>query len=136
MTKELGHTQPCLYCGQPTQSTEFIINPGAHKELPCCSEECYKKTQDFVGWDNKTRPLFYIILFVLAAVNLMFIGFTAEGFIQYIPLLGIGLLIAAIPSVFAHYERYQKLGIRKTQKIIRIVGGVLAAFAILQMIVS
>lgn len=120
---------PCLYCGKPTDSTDYIINPKAHKELPCCSPECFERIKAFVAWDSKWRTPFYVALTVLVVANLFFFGLMPDTRWKYLPMFGIGLLTALCPLVFARYERFQALGLRKTALIVRIIAGLVAAFA-------
>ncbi len=125
---------PCLYCGSPTDCTDYIINPKARKELPCCSPECFSNTQKFVAWDKKWRTPFYLGLLVLVVTNLFLFGFMPDTRWKYLPMLGIGLLAALCPLVFAQYERYQALGLRRTTLIIRILAALVAAFAVVLMV--
>lgn len=126
--------QPCLYCGKPTRCPDYIINPEAAHELPCCSEECFDKTKKFVDYDTHKRKIFYFVLFILVVTNLILLGFEVMTRWRYIPLLGIGIAACVYPLIFTRYERYQKFGIRKTMIIIRIFAAVIAAFALLLII--
>ena len=123
-------TEPCLYCGRPTLCREYIINPGAKHELRSCSSECFEKSRLFVDYDTHYRKLLYAVLFVLVAVNLLLFGYDVTVRWKYLPMLGMSIAVMVCPLVFTRYERYQSLGIRKTQTVIRIVVGVLAVLSI------
>jgi hypothetical protein len=123
--------EPCLYCGEMTLSGDYIINPGAKHELPCCSEECFIKTKAFVDYDAHHRMLFYGILFVMVVANLFVFGFKMVNQWMYLPMLGMGIAACVYPLVFTRYERYQRFGIRKTKRIIRIIALGISAFALL-----
>ncbi len=122
--------EPCLYCGEMTLSRDYIINPGANHELPCCSEECFSHTKAFVDYDSHHRILFYGILFVLVVANLFVFGLKMVNQWMYLPMLGMGIAAFAYPLVFTRYERYQRFGIRKTKRIIRVIALGIAAFAL------
>lgn len=122
--------EPCLYCGRPTLYRDYIINPGAPHELPSCSGECFEKTRLFVDYDKRYRTLFYTVLLVLVAANLLLLGYDVTARWKYLPMLGMSSAALVCPLVFTRYERYQTLGIRKTKTVIRSVAAVLAAFSI------
>lgn len=123
--------EPCLFCGEMTLCHDYIINPGADHELPCCSEECLNKAKAFVDYDSHHRILFYGILFVLVVANLFLFGFKIANRFIYLPMLGICIATCVYPLVFTRYERYQKYGISKTRTIIRVIAALVAAFAVI-----
>lgn len=122
--------EPCLYCGKPTRCQDYIINPDADHELPCCSEECFEKTKAFVEYDKRYRKVFYVLLFLLVVTNLLLLGFGVNTGLKYLPMLCFSVAAGVFPLVFIRYERYQRFGILKTKLIIRIVAAVIAAFAL------
>lgn len=129
--KSIAVNEPCLYCGQETQCQEFIINPGARPELPCCSEDCFSATKDFIKFDVRYRTIFYLVMLVLVIANLILLGSGKMEHISYLPMLGMGCAIFAWPLIFTRYERYQKYGIHRTQVIIRVIAVGIALFALL-----
>ena len=126
--------EPCLYCGNPTQCRDYIVNPGAEHELPSCSVECFGKAKEFVDYDRHRRMVFYSALFALVLANLFLLGFKTISRWGYLPMLGIGIATCMYPLVFTRYERYQKFGIRKTKAIIRAVAALIAVFALVLII--
>lgn len=126
--------EPCLYCGKPTLCRKYIINPEAEHELPCCSEECFHKTGRFVDHDTRFRTPFYMVLLVFVIANLLLFSFQPATRWTYLPLFGMGITAFVCPLVFTRYERYQKFGIEKTRKIIRVVSAAVSAFALLLII--
>ena len=75
-TSEKGKTkakpvepEKCVCCGKMTASRDYILNPGAGHELPCCGAACYEYAQAFVARDKKFRMPFYLILTVLVVAN-------------------------------------------------------------------
>lgn len=121
-------SEHCLYCGKPTLSIDYIINPGANHELPSCSGACFKKSQQFVSYDSHFRIWLYIALFVLVAANLLLLGYEVQTGWKFVPALGVSMAVFVCPLVFTRYERYQRLGIYKTRMIIRIAAAVLTVF--------
>ncbi len=124
-TPRKNDAEPCLYCGEPTFSRNYIINPGAEHELPSCSEECFNKARYFVDYDRRYRMVFYFILLAMVVVNLFLLGCKVKSRWGYLPMVGMSTAAIIFPLVFTRYERYQKFGIRKTKIMIRV-----AAFGI------
>lgn len=122
--------EKCIYCSASTTCKDHVVNPGAARELPCCGEACYRRAGQFIRWDGRWRSLFYLGLFILVVVNLLLITLMPGGRWQYLPMLGIGLLTALFPLVFARYERYQALGIRRTTAVVRVLAAGIAVFAL------
>lgn len=122
--------EKCIYCAVQTERRDYIINPKAPHELPCCSEKCFSSAKAFVRWDEKWRPKLYLGLFVLVVINLFLIGLIPGTRWQYLPMLGIGALVAVFPLVFVRYERYQALGIRRTTAVVRALAAAVALFAL------
>lgn len=128
--------EPCLYCGRQTLCRDYILNPGAQHELPCCGEECFTKAKAFVAYDARRRIIFYLILLVFVSANLIFWSLNFEMRWKYLPMLGMGISAIVYPLIFTRYERYQKFGIRKTKEIIRAVAGAISAFALLLILIN
>ncbi len=133
---KLEEKRKCVYCGKPVETTEFLLNPGAHRELFMCSEKCDEKMRAFVQWDNKSRNKFYFVLFFILVINLMFLGFSVSGPISYVPMFGIGAIVSIWPFVFSRYERYEMLGLVKTCVIVRTAAVILAVASIFFMLVA
>lgn len=122
--------EKCIYCAAPTERRDYIINPKAPHELPCCSEACFDRAKAFIRWDEKWRPKLYLGLFALVVVNLFLFGLLPDTRWRYLPMLGIGVLTAVFPLVFVRYERYQALGIRRTTMVVRVLATAVALFAL------
>lgn len=121
--------EKCVYCGRTTASRAYILNPGAGHELPCCGPDCYGRARAFVARDKKFRMPFYLILTVLVAANTIFFALTPDTRWKYLPMLGIGATAAVFPYVFARYDRYQSMGLKKTTAVVRAIAAALAVFA-------
>ncbi len=120
----------CIWCGEQTADPAYIINPGGNPLMACCCEDHFQKTNTFVRRDNKIRPVFYVVLFVFVAIDLVMIGYNMTSRYAYLPLLGIALTVCAWPSVFTHYQFYVRLGLVKTRRIIRIIMLCIAVLAL------
>lgn len=127
---------PCLYCGEKTESRGFIVNPKAKEELPCCSGNCLSEARRFIEWDSHNRIKLYGILFASVVINLFFIGFNWNSRFRYIPLLTIATSVYFYPLVFTRYIMYQRLGIKKTLKVIKCISLLIVAFSILLMVIN
>ena len=121
----------CLYCGNLTLCRDYVVNPGASHELPCCGEDCFEKANAFVEYDKHKRMVFYLILLVFVIANLFLLGFHIETKWQFVPLFGMGITTAVYPLIFTRYERYQRFGIKRTKRIIRTIAATISAFALL-----
>ncbi|WP_040213219.1 hypothetical protein [Clostridium polynesiense] len=124
----------CLYCGKKTDIKRFIINPKAREELLCCSGECLSNVRKFIDYDSKNRMKLYILLFILIVINLFFIGFDINSRWRYLPLLLIALSVYSYPLVFTRYIMYQRFGIIKTLRIVKVFCVFIAAFSVLLII--
>lgn len=121
--------EKCVYCGKPADGGGYIINPGARHELPCCCPDCFERAEAFVARDKKFRIPFYLGLTALVAANLVLLGLQPDSRWAYLPMLGIGLLVAVFPYVFARYDRYQAIGLKRTNVIVRLAALGVAVFA-------
>lgn len=122
----------CFWCGEKTASPDYVINPGGTPVIKCCCESCFSSAEGFVEKDARARKPFYIILFVLAALNVISIGVSAPSVWSYLPLLGLAMAVVVWPSLFTHYSFYSRLGLVKTRRTFRLLAaaiGVLAAFS-------
>ena len=128
--KELDEPSNCLWCGQPTTETSYIVNPGGDPVLRCCCDEHYKKALAYVEKDNKIRNVFYIFMALLVAADLFMIGFDMPTKWAYMPLIGICLCVVVWPQVFTHYSLYLKFGLVKTRRVIRIIALLIAALGV------
>ena len=125
----------CLWCGHMTEEAGYIINPGGKPVLKCCCENHYAQACDFVARDAKARKPFWAALAILCLLNLLAIGAVDAGSVGYIPLFGIAAVVFIWPSLFTRYEFYARFGLVSTRRIFRVLAlllGVLAVFAMLQ----
>lgn len=119
----------CIYCGQPiTKKPAAVWLKREKEEVQCCSMDCYNKTSRFIKWDQASRLKAYVIIGICAAVNLISIGFSMEGWWTHIPLVVIGMCLCKWPLVFMHFHNYEKFGILKTLRYVRFAAGVLIVF--------
>ena len=119
----------CIYCGQPiTKKPAAVWLKREKEEVQCCSMDCYNKTSRFIKWDQASRLKAYVIIGICAAVNLISIGFSMEGWWTHIPLVVIGMCLCQWPLVFMHFHNYEKFGIPKTLRYVRFAAGALIVF--------
>lgn len=119
----------CIYCGQPiTKKPAAVWLKREKEEVQCCSMDCYNKTSRFIKWDQASRLKAYVIIGICAAVNLISIGFSMEGWWTHIPLVVIGMCLCKWPLVFMHFHNYERFGIWKTLKYVRFAAGALIVF--------
>ena len=112
----------CIYCGKPLAEGEGkVVNPGAEWELLCCGQQCEKDMKDFAQRDARTKTPFYLILAVFVVANLFLFGYQPDTRWTYLPMMGICAAVAVHPYVFTRYNMYQRFGVRKTMKIVRII---------------
>jgi len=127
--KKYHEEEHCFWCGRPTTSAQYVINPGGDPIMKCCCDACYRLSMDFVSRDARAKPYFWGVLAVLAMANLV-----VTGPLGYAPLLLIALTVYIWPSLFAHYEFYNARGLVRTRRFFRtcaVVVGVLAIGAAL-----
>ena len=106
----------CIYCGQPiTKKPAAVWLKREKEEVQCCSMDCYNKTSRFIKWDQASRLKAYVIIGICAAVNLISIGFSMEGWWTHIPLVVIGMCLCKWPLVFMHFHNYEKFESQNTQ---------------------
>ena len=120
--KKYHEEEHCFWCGRPTTSAQYVINPGGDPIMK------------FVSRDARAKPYFWGVLAVLAMANLVVIGAGYTGPLGYAPLLLIALTVYIWPSLFAHYEFYNARGLVRTRRFFRtcaVVVGVLAIGAAL-----
>ena len=114
----------CIYCGKETEKNKYTIrvNKGA-EEVQCCGRECYLKTRKFIDADNsKKKLLFYIIAAVLVVINLFVLGYKLQVWWMYLPMIGLGAIVVAQPSMYCTPFFYESFGMVKAWKIIRVIG--------------
>lgn len=123
----------CIYCGKPLgkKPCSLWVGKDRKEEVLCCSIQCCSDTQHFIEWDRKYRLISYIIIAVCAAVNLLVIGNGMDPWWSCLPTGAIGLCLAVWPFAFMHYHTYERYGIVKTLKYVRIAGGGIAALGII-----
>lgn len=128
--KLYGGEAHCLWCGQLTESPEYVVNPGGDPVLKCCCEEHYELAQLFIERDARYKAPFWVALFICCLGSLLSLGFEPEGPIAYVPLIGFALVVLVWPSLFTRYEFYARLGLVTTRRIFRISAGLVGLLAI------
>lgn len=128
--KLYGGEAHCLWCGQLTESPEYVVNPGGDPVLKCCCEEHYELAQLFIERDARYKTPFWVALFICCMGSLLSLGFEPEGPIAYLPLLCFAIVVMIWPSLFTRYEFYARLGIPATRRIFRIFAGLVGLLAI------
>ena len=134
--KEAVQPEKYLWCAKMTDSRDYMINPEARHELPCCCEACFDQVKAFVERDKRFRMPFYLALAVLVVANLFFFGLLPDVRWRYLPIVVFGVLAAVFPYVFASYERYQAIGLRRTTVIVRVLASAVAVFAAVLIVVG
>lgn len=123
----------CIYCGKPIGRKPQILWEGKDKKekLNCCCAACYNDTRRFIQWDKSARTKASLWMAVCVVINLILIGREAEVWWKYVPLMVIGACLCKWPLIFSHYHTYERYGIVKTLKYVRIAGGLIIAAGIL-----
>jgi hypothetical protein len=127
--------EKCIFCGKPTANRKHILNPRAKHELPACSAECLNESKAFLKQDTKFRKVFYLLEFAFILANLTLFAMNLLNRWSFVPLLGMGAVLYFFPMPFTRYESYQRLGIKKTVKVVRIVSVFLVLFSVLLIVV-
>lgn len=124
----------CIYCGKEIihVNTKYRIHlkHESLKDVYCCSKECFKDTQAFMGKDDKSRLKLYIILAVCIVLDLILMAFMKKSTYMYLPLGIIGISLYFWPYIMIRYRSYQRLGIVRTVSNLRKAGLILALLAI------
>lgn len=128
--KKYHDEERCFWCGRPTSSADYVINPGGTPVIKCCSDACYDLSRDFVARDARAKPFFWAVLAVLAVANLVVIGTEYSGPLGYVPLFLMALAVFIWPSLFAHYEYYSARGLVRTRRIFRTLAVLVGVLAI------
>ena len=119
----------CIYCGRPITKKPVIVWMKKEKEeAQCCSTDCYNKTSRFIKWDKTSRLKAYVIIGICATLNLVFMGFSMKGWWTHIPLIVIGICLCKWPLVFMHFHNYERFGIPKTLRYVRLASLFLIVF--------
>ena len=123
----------CIYCGKPLGKKPQIVLVGKDRKekLLCCSVQCYDDTKRFIEWDRRYRLISYIVIAVCVGMNLFVIGNEVDRWWKYIPTVIIGICLSVWPLVFTHYHTYERYGITRTLKYVRLAGYVIIAAGII-----
>lgn len=127
---EYDELDRCFWCGKPTRSRDYIVNPGGDPVIKCCCQDHYDLALDFIERDARARKPFWLVLFVLCLLNLVALGFEAEGFFGYLPLTGIAVAVLVHPSLLTRYALYTRFGLVRTRSIFRVLAAVVALLAL------
>lgn len=73
----------------------------------------------------------YIVIAVCVGMNLFVIGNEVDRWWKYIPTVIIGICLSVWPLVFTHYHTYERYGITRTLKYVRLAGYVIIAAGII-----
>lgn len=114
----------CIYCGKETTANKFTISAGSgNAELQCCGRECYLKTKEYIEEDKSKKKMpFYILAAILVVVNLFLLGYKLTVWWMYLPMTGLGALVAMVPSMYITHYFFESMGIVKARKVVRVIG--------------
>lgn len=129
-------SQKCIYCGKPTTSKKFILNPKARRELPSCSAECLDESKKFLKMDTANRKTFYLLELVFIIANIVMFGMKIISRWSFVPMIGMGAILYMYPIPFTRYESYQTLGIKKTVVVVRYFAIFLVVLSLLMILFS
>ena len=126
----------CIYCGNEVETDKYHIITGKQNKTTyyCCCAEHKKQMQDYLKNANNRHYVLYGLAAILIIINLFFIGYKANFRWMYLPMIGLGILVAINPSVYVTNYFYENMGILKTTKFIRIVGILIAIFGLISTI--
>ena len=92
----------CIYCGKEVTTDKYHVITGKQNKTTyyCCSQECKKNMQEFLKDANNRHFFLYGIAAILIIINLFIIGYKAEFRWMYLPMIGLGIIVAINPSVY------------------------------------
>ena len=123
----------CAYCGIWTDDNIPLLiefSKKHRKQAFCCSDECKYKAILFYKHMKRMYPLFLVLITISVIV------FIAGIF--YFMLFSLGLLLLGVVVFifpFATYEQFAEYGVKKTVRLIRIIGTILATILNLPFII-
>lgn len=114
----------CIYCGKITEKTKYAIKAGNNEgnEFYCCSISCYQNMKRFIEENTAKKNIFYVAAGIMVLANLVIFGYHLDFRWMYLPMIGLGLVVALCPSLYVTNYFYGKFGIVKTVKLIRMFG--------------
>lgn len=129
----------CVYCGMSHSEKKHKITASAGRKgdthsLYCCGEECYNKMKNYIEKAAKINRVSYILAAVLVVMNLFIFGYHLNFRWMFIPMMGLAILIVLSPSLFVTYNVFEKFGVVKSVRAVRVVGIAIILFDVLQTI--
>lgn len=129
----------CVYCGNNHSEKKHKITASAGRkgdthDLYCCSEECYDNMKKYIERAAKINRVSYIIAALLIVMNLFIFGYHLNFKWMFMPMMGLAILVVLSPSLFVTYNVFERFGVIKSVRTVRIVGIAIILFDILQTI--
>ena len=123
----------CIFCGKPVKETKYSIQVDDDlRNVYCCNIECYQKTRRYIeSYKSIRKTVVYFITAILVVMNLFIIGYHANFRWMYLPLIGLGAMFIADPSIYVTNYFYGQFGILKTLRVFRLIGLAITLFGIL-----
>ncbi len=121
----------CIYCGKIIEGKSHTIKMKDGEEYYCCEGKCYDDMKEFVKKYSFRKTIIYFIVAALLIVNLFILGNNMQFKWMYLPMIGIGLAVALIPSMYVTNYFYERMGIKRTCNIIRGVGIAIMAIGVI-----
>lgn len=121
--------EKCVYCGN-------VVTNKDQQNISCCSEECYKKTKEFISKESKYSKAIYLITGLLVLIDVIVVTYMENQNLVYLPLTLIGLILFVFPELFIRFFSYQSSTIRTKIKVIKKIGSVVVIVALLFLIMS
>ncbi|MDF2855357.1 MAG: hypothetical protein K0Q87_1208 [Neobacillus sp.] len=116
----------CIYCNKKIEVPYTIIITNNNSQI-CCSEECMKKASSFYNHFMKSKPYFYVSIFL--SLGLILSGAIVDAIMSSHRLLAVllaaGFILLGVTLLlfpFATPESFDKWGIKKTAKIVKALG--------------
>lgn len=123
----------CIYCGKPVQATKYTLRAGktGSEELYCCGIECYQNMKRYIESTSGKNNALYVIAALLVVANLFIFGYKLNFRWMYVPMMGLGVIVMLRPSLYVTNYMFERFGVVKTVKIVRIVGAVIVLLGML-----
>ncbi|MGL4991905.1 MAG: hypothetical protein ACRCYE_05525 [Sarcina sp.] len=127
-------SKKCLYCGKNISDVSTAIKVGEKfDEYYVCDEYCEEKFNSFNKYVKKNSKFFLLGIlgiFIIYLIGLIFNAFYAISFL----LFSLGILLYIFP--FATPQTNQIFGIKKSIKIVKLLGSALFILGLLAFLIA
>lgn len=124
----------CMYCGKPAGKTKHILRAGKKEEydIYCCGIQCYQDMKRYIeSTSSKKKNILYIAAAVFVLMNLVIFGYKMNFRFMYLPMTGLGVILMISPSIYVTSWFFEKYGVKRTVKGVRLAGAAIVLLGIL-----